>query len=576
MNDLAAHENEAATASRKPGMRAVPHGAVARQRLSALWRGLAPDLATLVLTAALLVPFTRLVDGWSAVGFVALVPWLWALDRARSLRHSVALGIGLSIVLAAGAFGWFPTVAARYTGYPAWAAWGVWLAAAPFLEPQPIVFALTRWLVRPRHNRALAFVIGWAAPAFAWIAIEWVLPRLLGDTLGYGLHGARAMRQAADLAGVRGLTLLLLMGNILVLAAGRSAIVAGSVVAPSPSLGAARRLAGAAAPACVLAAILACAWGYGELRLRSFQRPDESPLSVAIVQANLTDYARLRRELGTFDAAQAILDLHFALSDQAPSADLVVWPETVYPTTFGAPRSPEGAELDDRIRRFVSRRGVPLVFGAYDADASGEYNAAALLLPRGADVEHARYHKAHPFPFSEWVPEAIDSPALRERLPWAGRWRPGAGAGVWHSHTGSGDLRIGPLICYDAAFTAHAAEAARRGARLLVTLSNDSWFSGTPAPELHLVVSAFRSIETRLPQIRAANSGVSALIDATGEIRARTQFDSRAVLAGKISPSPRHSTTLVTRWGDWLGPMALVAALALIGAARARGADVRG
>jgi apolipoprotein N-acyltransferase len=547
------HETETAApwASR---LRIPALAAVAGGRLQTAWLRLGADVVALALTAALLVPFTHLREGWSAIGFVALTPWLWAVDRARSLRHSIALGAGLSLVLATAASGWFPSVATRYTGYSTWAVWCVWLAAAPFLQPQPIVFAATRWLVRSRPGGALASVIGWLAPALAWIGAEWLIPRLLGDTLGYGLYGAGNIRQIADVAGARGLTLLLLLGNILALVA----------AAPTNSP---RRLARSAAAACTLGALVASAWGYGALRVRSLQRDSTVPLSVAIVQANLTDYARLRRELGTFDAAQTILDTHFALADQVPAADLVVWPETVYPTTFGAPRSPEGAELDDRIRRFVSRRATPLVFGTYDTDPSGDYNAAALLVPRGAAIEHARYHKAHPFPFSEWIPDAIDSPALREWLPWAGRWRPGPGATIWHARTRAGDLRLAPLICYDAAFTAHTAEAARRGAQLLVSLSNDSWFSGTPAPELHLIVSAFRSIETRLPQIRAANSGVSAVIDAAGEIRARTQFGTRAVLAERVSPS-LASATLVTRWGDWLGPVALVAAIALIAAVR--------
>ena len=538
----------------RSGPRVSAAAAIARERPRAAWLRLGEDVVALALTGAMLVPFTHLREGWSAIGFVALTPWLWAVARGRSLRHSVVLGAGLSLVLATAAFGWFPSVGARYTGYSSWAVWCLWLAASPLLHLQPIVFAATRWWVHPRRQGAFASVVGWLVPAFAWVAIESVIPRLLGDTLGYGLYGASSIRQVADVAGARGLTLLLLLGNILALA----------VAAPT---NAPRRLARSACAACTLAAILACAWGYGVLRVRSLQPDSTVPLSVAIVQANLTDYARLRRELGTFDAAQAILDTHFALADQVPAAELVVWPETVYPTTFGTPRSPEGAELDDRIRRFASRRGVPLVFGTYDEDGLGQYNAAALLIPVGAQIEHARYHKAHPFPFSEWVPQAIDSPELRERLPWVGRWRPGTGVRIWDARTRAGDLRIAPLICYDAAFTAHTAEAARRGAQLLVTLSNDSWFAGTPAPDLHLIVSAFRSIETRLPQIRAANSGVSAVIDATGEIRARTEFATRAVLSAKVSPSS-GPMTLVARWGDWLGPVALVAAIALIAGAR--------
>ena len=523
------------------------------------------DVIALALAAGLLVPFTHAPEEWSSLGFVVMVPWLWALDRARSLRQSVALGTGFSLVLATAAFGWFPAVVARYTGYSMWAVWCVWLAAAPLLHAQPIAFAVTRWVVRPRRDGALATMIGWSAPALAWIGIESVIPRLLGDTLGYGLYGASHIRQLADVAGARGLTLLLLVGNVLALAAAAP----GNTPRPrTPSPSGASLRSPRLIAALALVALLACSWAYGAWRIRSFPRDGAAGVSVAIVQSNLTDYARLRHDLGTFDAAQLILDTHFALADQVSSADLVVWPETVYPTTFGAPRSADGAELDDRILRFVSRRGVPLVFGTYDRDASGEYNAAALLVPRGAEIERARYHKVHPFPFSEWLPDAIDSPALRERLPWAGRWRPGRGATIWHVRTGAGDLRLAPLICYDAAFTAHTAEAARLGAQLLVSLSNDSWFSDTPAPELHLIVSAFRSVETRLPQIRAANSGVSAVIDAAGEIRARTEFGTRAVLSATVSPSIVPST-LVVRWGDWLGPAALVAAIGLIAAARA-------
>jgi apolipoprotein N-acyltransferase len=533
------------------------------RRLISPGRRIGLDLAALGATGALLAPFARLGGEWtSALGFFALVPWLWAVRRARSLRHSVVLGAGLSLVFALSMFSWFPAVGVRYTGHPLWTMWLAWLAFAPLLEPQPIAFAVVRWLVRRWSGEGM-----WAA-AFAWIGIEWVVPRLLGDTLGYGLYGATEIRQLADLAGVRGLTLLLLTGNVLVLSA-IEAVRERRRVPPSAGGG----IAGAARAVFslgILAALLASAWAYGRFRLHSAVTDHRSPLSVAVVQANLTDYIRLRRELGTYDAARTILDTHFALSDEAASAELIIWPETVYPTTYGAPKTPEAAELDERIRAFVSRRAVPLVFGAYDVDSAGEYNAAALLMPRGSAVEHARYRKVHPFPLSEWVPEAIDTPALRERFPWIGSWRPGERAGIWHARTRSGDVvRIAPLICYDAAFTSHAAEAARNGAQILATLSNDSWFSGTPAPELHLVVSAFRSIETRLPQIRAANSGVSAIIDATGTVRARTAFEERAVLEQGVRPSS-SSMTLVTRWGDWLGPVALIAAAALLALPYAR------
>src|SRR5262249_57586289 len=112
------------------------------------------------------------------------------------------------------------------------------------------------------------------------------------------------------------------------------------------------------------------------------------------------------------------------------------------------------------------------------------------------------------------------------------------------------------LIGYDALAPALARNAVRSGAELIVTLSNDGWFGSGPAPWLHLVGAAFRSVETRRPQVRATNTGISAVIDAQGGILTRTDTDERAVLAATVMPVAYRST-LVLRSGDWLPPLPL-------------------
>jgi apolipoprotein N-acyltransferase len=124
-------------------------------------------------------------------------------------------------------------------------------------------------------------------------------------------------------------------------------------------------------------------------------------------------------------------------------------------------------------------------------------------------------------------------------------------------------ITVAPLICYESIFPNYVAEEARRGAELIITLSNDSWFSGTPAPKQHLMHAAFRSIETRLPQVRVTNSGISALISPTGEVLAEVPDDHRASLAMTV-PLPPRVPTLMVLWGDWLGPTALVLSLMLL------------
>jgi apolipoprotein N-acyltransferase len=107
-----------------------------------------------------------------------------------------------------------------------------------------------------------------------------------------------------------------------------------------------------------------------------------------------------------------------------------------------------------------------------------------------------------------------------------------------------------------------------------VTLSNDSWFDVGGGPRLHLVVSAFRSLETRLPQIRVTNTGITAVIDAEGTLLASLAVHERDVLVAAVPAGPA-AATLVLRWGEWLGPAALGGAGLLLAAARlaARGRE---
>jgi len=142
----------------------------------------------------------------------------------------------------------------------------------------------------------------------------------------------------------------------------------------------------------------------------------------------------------------------------------------------------------------------------------------------------ATYRKTWLFPLTERLPPALDSERVRRWLPWLGTWKPGAGPKVVPLALRDGrTLRIAPLICYDAAVPSFALAAIRGGADLIVTLSNDSWFTYGDVPRLILIVSAFRSIETRRPQVRATNTGISAVIAPTGEMLATAGVDERAV-----------------------------------------------
>jgi apolipoprotein N-acyltransferase len=95
----------------------------------------------------------------------------------------------------------------------------------------------------------------------------------------------------------------------------------------------------------------------------------------------------------------------------------------------------------------------------------------------------------------------------------------------------------------------------------LLNVTNDSWFGNLGEPELHLALTTFRSIETRLPQLRATNTGISALILQDGSL-ARTGPSNEALHLNWDIPLISSPPTLVLRWGDWFGPLAFLLGVA--------------
>ena len=510
------------------------------------------QFAAIVASSLLLGRYAEGGNAWP-LGFVALVPWLLMLSRldgfASTLVSAALMAAGFQLAV----FHWFGAAFGTYVGIQALPAVVILVLLGPLLQPQFLAFALVRqWAARRHHSVVLAL-----AGASAWVGCEWLFPKMLGDTLGHGLHPAETLRQAADVGGAAGLTFLLLLVNEAI-----------ARVRPR-----ARPLLRAALQPLAVAVLgVGVLWGYGTWRLESVREAHAAPanaLRVGLIQSNITDLEHRRQEHGSYAAVRHVLDTHFAMSEFAvreQGADALLWSETIYPTTFGVPKSSDGEALDQEIRDFIAALGVPLVFGTYDRDEQGEYNAAAFLEPARGLLGH--YRKTHLFPFTEKVPSWLDFDLVRRLLPWAGNWQPGTGARTFPVHTADGrEANVVPMICLDDVHPQLAIDGARLGAEALLGLSNDSWFTAYPqGARLHLAVAAFSSIETRLPQLRATTNGLSAIIDETGSVIASTEMGQQAVLVGEIPLRP-PMPTLMLRWGDWVGRTALLFLLGLAAAA---------
>lgn len=503
--------------------------------------------AGIAASAVLLALYARGGPAW-LLGFVALVPWIASLDPGRGLLATLLNAWAMTVAFVLAAFAWFAFAIADYLVLAPALALLALVVLAPLLQPQLLVFALVRRWASRRHAAAITALAG----AAAWIACEWLWPKLLGDTLGHGLYPSPVLRQFAEVSGAAGLSFLLLLVNqALALAIGRR------------NDGRAWR-----SPLLVAAVVPVLLGGYGAVRLWMLAGDagtGEPPLRIGMVQTGIVDYERLRAQLGAGEVVRRVLDAHFSRSwplAKSGRVDALLWSETVYPTTYGNPKSEAGAEFDGEIAEFVRAAAVPLVFGSYDTDAAGEYNAAAFVEP--ATPLLGFYRKTRLFLGSEYLPAWMERIGGRRLLPWAGAWQPGSGARVMPLRLADGrEVPVQVMICLDDVDTQLAIDGARLGAQVLLGMSNDSWFTRQPlGARLHLQVAAFRSIETRLPQARVTSNGLSAIIDRTGRILAQTRMGEAASLVGTLDVREQVNTP-IRLFGNWPGPVALAALLLL-------------
>lgn len=486
-----------------------------------------------VLCAALLGAVALGGAAWPLL-FVALVPWLASLQGAATWRRTLLLAWGMSVAFTAAVFYWFGAAMGQYSGLGTPLGLAVLLLAAPLFQPQWLAYALARRWASPRFGAAL----GAGAAAAAWVVVEGTGVKLLGDTLGHGLYPSSLLRQGAAVGGAAGLTLLVLLCNEGLWAAWS------------------RRRAAPRAWALPLGAALLLPLALATFGAFTTRPAVEGPsLRVGLVQANFTQVEQQRQVRGSYEVVRELLDTHYAMSHDAverQKVDAVLWSETVYPTTFGQPKSEAGAELDREIVGIVNAAGVPFVIGTYDRDGAGEYNAAAVLQPGRGLL--GMYRKTHPFLLTEHVPAWLDGPALRTALPWLGGWKPGNGARVFPLRLRDGrEVVVQPMICLDDTVPSLALQGARLGAQALFTMSNDAWFTQHPqGAALHQTVAAFRSIETGLPQFRVTTNGFSAVISPTGAVVAGSRMGERTLVVGALPTAP-PAPTLMVRWGDWVG-----------------------
>ncbi|MBT4907843.1 MAG: apolipoprotein N-acyltransferase [Rhodospirillaceae bacterium] len=503
------------------------------ERLGALsgWRRAATSLLLGAISALALPPFH--IVPLLVPAFVGL---LWILDGADAAPRRRRLGLWIGFWFGFGHFivglHW---IAEPLLVDPARTAWLIPIAL-PGLAAGLAVFpalACGALLALPFRGAPAARVVGLAA---LWMVAEFargiVFTGFPWNLMGYVWAGAPSMMQVTAVVGVLGLS------GLTILAAGMPSILA------ADGKTAARRWGLAVAVTIMLPLGL---WAGGQARLAGANDAGEAlipDVHLRIVQANIA-----QRDKWDQNLRAAHLERHLALS-RTPAAVApthVIWPETAVPFLLAndvlarvrsaAAAPPGGALITGSVRRAFHNETQQL-------------RNALLVIDAAADVQRV-YDKSHLVPFGEYVPLRGVLP-IDKIVPGQSDFVAGVGRRLLEI---PGLPAVSPLICYEAIFSGRVTpHGARPG--LLLNLTNDAWFGTFAGPQQHFAIASTRAVEEGLPLVRAANTGISAVVDPYGRVIARLDIGEQGVLdsglPAALSPTP------FARWGELI-PMIMAA-----------------
>jgi len=463
-----------------------------------------------------------------AVSFPVLVLLIDGANGTWGQRLRAAAGIGW-------AFGF---------GYFLASLW--WIGAAFLVEADVFGWLLPFAVVAMPAGLALFTALGAVAARLAWSsgpwrlfafasafsASEWLRGHVLTgfpwNTFGYAFSASLPLMQSAALTGVYGLTffaLLLLASPVLLLGGRRSDRAAVAVAA----------------------LVLATAWAWGAARLAATPLSFEPAVALRIMQPNLQQDQKFNYQ-GRHAVLEHYLELSARPSPRYPGGlndvTVLIWPESAFPFIYE--REPWAAQ---RISETLPAN-VVLVTGAarYGAPPSGQvspfFNSIRVIDHEGHVLRST--DKAHLVPFGEYLPfqTFLEEIGLEQLTRVRGGF---SSAPSLRALEVPGLPLVAPLVCYEIIFSGNVIPTGQRP-RMLLNVTNDAWFGATPGPYQHFAQARLRAIEEGLPLIRAANTGISAIIGPMGQIVAHAGLQTEALIDGPL-PQPLKEVPVAARHG---------------------------
>ena len=513
-----------------------------------------------------------------------MLAWGWR-------RAAIAFVAGAASVLAMAPFGAWPilfvtfpvlvwlidgSAAGRFGGVPAaalagwWFGFGYfvaglyWIGIAFLVDAQTFAWLMPFAVAGLPAGLALFVAAGTGFARFIWtrgptrvlalaVALtiaEWLRGHVLTgfpwNVFGYALTQPLALAQGAALIGVWGLTFVAV------------AVFSTPAVLADESSDTPRSWVPLVCGLIALAAL----GSYGAWRLNRTPTRFVDGVRLRIMQPNLPQDDKF-----SYTARKEVMSRYLALSDRATGPDRtgvkdvthLIWPESAFP--FFLSREPEAL---GQIKALLPP-GTVLITGAArpdDAAPSGAlraYNSVYVIDHDGALV--GLYDKVHLVPFGEYLPfqHFLESLGLSQLVKMPGGFLSGERRRALAVPRAPNML---PLICYEVIFPGEAVPRDIERPGWLVNLTNDGWFGNSIGPHQHFQEARVRAIEEGLPLVRAANTGISAVIDPVGRIVKELPLGTEGVLDASL-PRP-VARTLYVRAGDSLAGLILAGAAVLI------------
>jgi apolipoprotein N-acyltransferase len=463
------------------------------------------------------------------LAWVAIAPFLFAIaTRPGSAAHTVITSYITGFVFFAGTCYWITETMNTYGGLSFPTALGVCALFALSFALYFVLFGLGLHLALKKFGTAgLLF----AAPL--WVTMEWLRSILFSGfpwmLSGYALVPHSGILQMAAWTGVYGLSFLATFVN---------SLIAFAVLERNRT------------SAISAALIVLVAWFLPVLG----RTPSGGTIPVRLVQTNIS----LDQPWKKPDADQLLDELGALSTRDTSKPRLVVWPETPAPFYLN------DGEFRTRMQNITRKLDAFFLVGYIDSKGEDPTNSAALLNPEGRQL--SRYDKMHLVPFGEYVPFKHLLFFAQSLVREVGEFIPGTDYTVSQMD----GHQISTAICYESIFPDLVRQFVKKGAELLVVITNDGWFGQSSAPYQHLRMGVVRSVENHRWMVRTANTGVSAIIDPYGKIEAGTPIGVRMILDGNVQF--RTDRTFYTEYGDVFAYVnVLVAAAVIFWAKRKRG-----